>query len=634
MAVHSMSRFTGLLVAGSLALAPSVASSAPPSPDPTPLAITEGEPWIAYQGGPSDSVHIRLVRADGTGDHPLSEEAVGPEFHPDWSHDGVRLAFVVDDADSRDIWVADADGSNARRIFDCVVPCVDADGPAWSPDDRSIAFRTFDQLADGSFPGSKLQVMDVATETVRTVASTDAPDFIGNGTGPRWSGDGRKLVMDIATIRDAGTETETVDRTAIAVADLDDPAHVLRRITDRVDFPTYPDWHPTDDLIVFMAMPPDPRHPDTTPSNIFTVRSDGSEVAQLTHSGTDRQVWGPTWAPDGASILVTILGAQWTLGSVTKDGSAVVAIPGPIPGAHPRQRAGTITASVAVSDTTATVSPTRMPDPPSFAIKDGEPWIAYTWVQDSDGDGINANGVFLVRPDGGDHHLLNTAAVGHPDWSPDGQHLVVDTEPTDGEEIWIVDADGTNVTVVTCGGEPCGPAAAPAWSPDGGHLALQRAFPREAGEEYDRVAIEVVDLATGATHVVAVPPVAGSEYVEYIGPRWSPDGTQVVFTVMRYPVPPTDENILGSSIAVVKADGSEADTPRILTDPDDVRELPRLEPRRSAHRVQHVPARLLPADDESDEPVHGQARWDRAEPGDAVRRERHAGGPADLDPRR
>ena len=61
-------------------------------------------------------------------------------------------------------------------------------------------------------------------------------------------------------------------------------------------------------------------------------------------------------------------------------------------------------------------------------------------------------------------------------------------------------------------------------------------------------------------------PVAVTESVHYMDPRWSPDDTQIVFTVMRYPMPPTDETILGSSIAVVKADGSEADTPRILTD--------------------------------------------------------------------
>src|SRR5689334_7148524 len=108
---------------------------------------------------------------------------------------------------------------------------------------------------------------------------------------------------------------------------------------------------------------------------------------------------------------------------------------------------------------------------------------------------------------------------------------------------------------MTCDGSPCGPVAAPAWSPDGTKLAFQRAAPRKPGQEYDRVAIEVVDLVTGATHVATVSPAAGSEYVEYNGPRWSPDGTQIVFTAMRYPVPPTDENIKSSSIAVVKADG-------------------------------------------------------------------------------
>jgi Tol biopolymer transport system component len=156
--------------------------------------------------------------------------------------------------------------------------------------------------------------------------------------------------------------------------------------------------------------------------------------------------------------------------------------------------------------------------------------------------------------------------VGHSDWSPDGTRIAVDTEPQDGEQIWIMDADGTNVTVVTCDGGPCGPVAAPAWSPDGRQLAFQRAAPRVAGQQYDRVAIEVVDLATDATRIVTVSPAADSEYVEFVGPRWSPDGSQIVFTVMRYPVPPTDENILGSAIAIVHADGSDADAPRVLTD--------------------------------------------------------------------
>ena len=50
---------------------------------------------------------------------------------------------------------------------------------------------------------------------------------------------------------------------------------------------------------------------------------------------------------------------------------------------------------------------------------------------------------------------------------------------------------------------PVRPVAAPAWSPDGKQIAFQRVLPAPARQDYDRVAIEVVDLATGATHVVA-----------------------------------------------------------------------------------------------------------------------------------
>jgi Tol biopolymer transport system component len=202
--------------------------------------------------------------------------------------------------------------------------------------------------------------------------------------------------------------------------------------------------------------------------------------------------------------------------------------------------------------------------PTAYAIKDGEPWIAYEWVYDLNGVGVNEHALQLVRPDGSGHHLLLlTTPAGHPDWSPDGKRIAVATE----NEIWTLNADGTDVKqLIACSGAPCMYVGLPAWSPDGRQIAFQRVLSAPApGNEVDQ--IEVMDLATGATHVVARPPVAGSEMAEFINPRWSPDGTQIEFSVMRYPTPPSDENILGSSIAVVKADGSEADAPRILTDP-------------------------------------------------------------------
>jgi Tol biopolymer transport system component len=208
---------------------------------------------------------------------------------------------------------------------------------------------------------------------------------------------------------------------------------------------------------------------------------------------------------------------------------------------------------------TTLVSPTPVTTP--IAILPGEPWIVYT----------QPGGPLLVRPDGRDAHQLLSTSAEHPDWSPDGKLIAVAAEPAAGaSEIWAVSADGTDVkTLIACVEAPCVGFAAPVWSPDGKQLAFQRYLqPAAKAYEDDQIAIEVLDLATGTTRVVALSPVvADAKYVEYVYPRWSPDGKQIVFAVHSYPTPPTDENIVGSSIAVVRADGSEVDAPRILTDP-------------------------------------------------------------------
>jgi Tol biopolymer transport system component len=259
-----------------------------------------------------------------------------------------------------------------------------------------------------------------------------------------------------------------------------------------------------------------------------------------------------------AAKIASLLTAILVVAAACSGTGTTSSTPSAPPGASP----------TAMSTPTATVTPAAASSPAPVAIKDGEPWIVYQWLQECGANGCDQQGVYVVRPDGRDPHLLFTDPAGHPDWSPDGKRVAVATEPADGMgEIWTVNTDGTDAKqLIACSGAPCMYLGAPAWSPDGTRMAFQRVLSAPApGNEIDQ--IEVMDLATGATHVVAVPPVAGSEMAEYVNPRWSPDGTRIVFTVMRYPTPPTDENILSSSIAVVKADGSEADAPLILTDP-------------------------------------------------------------------
>jgi Tol biopolymer transport system component len=221
-----------------------------------------------------------------------------------------------------------------------------------------------------------------------------------------------------------------------------------------------------------------------------------------------------------------------------------------------------------------TVAPTTGPAPSTApthpAVVDGEPWIVYETAYTS--AGVDGASVFLVRPDIPEEpHQLVTIHAEHPDWSRDGRRIAFVAEPTaDSSEIWALHPDGSGKqTLVACVETPCVGFAAPAWSPDGKQLVFQRYLqPTAKGYEDDQIAIEVLDIASGKTRVVALSPVvAGGTYVEYVYPRWSPDGTQIVFAVHTYPTPPTDENIRSSTIAVVKADGSEVDAPQILTDP-------------------------------------------------------------------
>ena len=198
------------------------------------------------------------------------------------------------------------------------------------------------------------------------------------------------------------------------------------------------------------------------------------------------------------------------------------------------------------------------------AVLPGEPWIVYQWMAG------NGDGLYLVRPDGSGGHRILTGLepqTYHPEWSPDGTQIAF-ARGQDHGEIWTASADGTDPKkLVGCDAAPCQWVDSVAWSPDGMKLAYVRFDdPVVSGKVGSRASIEVFDIATGKRRVVARPPADGAEHNEYILPRWSPDGTKIVFAMTHEPVPPTGP-LLGSSIAVVKADGSEADSALNLTDP-------------------------------------------------------------------
>ena len=211
------------------------------------------------------------------------------------------------------------------------------------------------------------------------------------------------------------------------------------------------------------------------------------------------------------------------------------------------------------------IAPSPKATSPSVAaVLPGEPWVVYQWMA-GDGDGL-----YLVRPDGSDGHRILVGLppqAYHPEWSPDGKAIAFALGQDSGE-IWTANADGTDAKKLAgCDKAPCQWVDSVAWSPDGTKLAYVRFDdPAVSGKVGSRASIEVFDIATGKRRIVARPPADGTEHNEYILPRWAPDGRQIVFAMTHEPVPATGP-LLGSSIAVAKADGSEADSVRNLTDP-------------------------------------------------------------------
>ncbi len=179
------------------------------------------------------------------------------------------------------------------------------------------------------------------------------------------------------------------------------------------------------------------------------------------------------------------------------------------------------------------IQPTWSPDGARIAFVRGA--TATGKLEPSEVDGYYFEGAELWTTElgpGRETKLLDNGF--NPSYSPDGQHLAFDALLAGGQRVWVSDTRGRNPRQVTSDSSEAVVHTQPRWSPDGSKLVFRRI-------EKTKSDIAVADAATRAITLIT------DDYVFDTDPTWAPDGRSIYFSsyrggglnVWRVPVGPT-----------------------------------------------------------------------------------------------
>lgn len=132
------------------------------------------------------------------------------------------------------------------------------------------------------------------------------------------------------------------------------------------------------------------------------------------------------------------------------------------------------------------------------------------------------NEIYVMDADGSNVRRLtsNLADDVNPMWSPDGQKISFDSERDGNREIYVMDADGGNQIRLT---KSNAVDSTSAWSPDGSLIAF--ASNRDTGPPYNPYNMDIYVMNADGSNVKRI--VDDPEYD--VGPQWSPDGRKILF---------------------------------------------------------------------------------------------------------
>jgi len=176
--------------------------------------------WLAYTASVEGISQVFVADAEGDEARSLTAEMIYAG-QPAWSPDGARVVYVAERAGNLDIWVVGADGGEPVRLTDD--PATDW-APAWSPDGTRLAFV--------SDRGGSHQLYAMRADGSQVEALTDLAQ---GAEAPAWSPDGYWLAFVAYTGQGTGVNAREI---YLVRAD----GRELVRLTHNAFDDTEPDW--------------------------------------------------------------------------------------------------------------------------------------------------------------------------------------------------------------------------------------------------------------------------------------------------------------------------------------------------------------------------------------------------------
>jgi Tol biopolymer transport system component len=256
-----------------------------------PAATTGARIVFAAVG--DETWQIFSVLPDGTDLLQLTDVAAPfVASDPAWSPDGTRVAYVVreSDTDRSEIWVMNADGSDAH-------PVIDSRGshgnPAWSPDGSQIAYTAYGE-------GGGIYVAPVDGEAIQRLTSAGPPTTHVDSE-PEWSSDGQSIVFIRWRLGDVESGN---DYQILRIDAAGGEPVVLSRFeqTGRNDQQVRGlSWSPDGSRLAF-----------TTQGGVYLLDPSGGDAEQIVpcdvlgcDAATEAFTDATSWSPDGTEISFT-----------------------------------------------------------------------------------------------------------------------------------------------------------------------------------------------------------------------------------------------------------------------------------------------------------------------------------------